>query len=109
MQENKKIPIRKRDIVILVILVPLVFWVGYMSLGTIFMGRVGLLIPDWFFTIWGLVAILSFDIIWVFVAFKFWSHKNTRLKVYLTALILTLSASMLLGLLVVKGFAESMH
>jgi hypothetical protein len=109
MQENKNSPLYKIDIVILIILVPLVFGVGYMSLSTLFMGSIGLLLPDWFFTIWGVGAILSFDALWVVITFKFWTHGNTRLKIFLTAMILTISASMLLSLLVVKGFAESMH
>jgi hypothetical protein len=106
---KRKSPLSKIDIVILVILTPLVFWFSYMSLVALIMGRVGLLLPDWVFTIWGLVAILSFDIIWIFADFLLWPHKHIKIKAYFTAFILSLSASILLSLWVAKGFSESMH
>lgn len=109
MQEKKVSSLNKKDIVILIILVPLVFWVGYMSLGTLFMGRIGALMPNWFFTVWGGSAILGFDVLWGVTTFTFRPHVKIRLKIFLTVLILTLSASAILSLWVVKGFADSMH
>jgi len=109
MQKKKEYRMTVMEIIIIIILVPLVFVGGYMSLGTLFMGRIGALMPNWFFTIWGVIAILAFDVLWIIIVSKFWPQRKVRLKIFLTVLILTLSLSALLSLWIVKGLAESMH
>ena len=100
----------KKDIIILITLAVLVFIGGFLSLGALFMNTgMGLLLPDWFFTIWGGLAILGFDVLWVIVTFKLWYHGNIKLKVFLTASVVALSASLLFSSWVVKGIASAMH
>lgn len=87
----------------------LIFVGGYQIFGPLLMGRVGLLLPDWFFTVWGGLAILSLNGLWVVVAFKFWHGGNVKFKLFLTSVIIALSASLLFSSWIVKAFAESMH
>ena len=94
MQENKQNnKFRPWEIVLLVILTPIIFVLGYMSLGTLFVGSVGLLIPEWLFTIWGGLTILGLDALWIIITSKFWPHGKVKSKIILTVLVLTVSAA----------------
>ncbi|MCX6826906.1 MAG: hypothetical protein NTV06_06555 [candidate division Zixibacteria bacterium] len=108
MQEVKLLT--QKDIIILITLAVLVFIGGYLSLGALFMNTsMGLLLPDWFFTIWGGLAILGLNILWVVIIFRFCPHGHIKLKTFLTTLVFALSVSLLLSSWVVKGFADAMH
>jgi hypothetical protein len=105
----KKGSLNKKDIVILVILMAFISIGGYMLWGALLMNtRIGGWLPNGFFT-WGLAAILGFDVLWIAVLFKLWPHGSIRLRIYLTAIVLALSVSVLFSSLAVKAFADSMH
>jgi len=105
-----KSSLSKKDIVILVILATLILVVGFFFLSILLSSKIGFsLLPNWFFTPWGLLSILVFDAIWVITVFKFWPHRNRRLKIYLSVLIIALSVSALLSLYLNIVLSNAMH
>ncbi|OHB56992.1 MAG: hypothetical protein A2Y07_11565 [Planctomycetes bacterium GWF2_50_10] len=108
--EKTKSFLTKIDIVILAILATLVLVVGFFSLSRFLSGEIGFsLLPLWFFTPWGLLSILVFDVAWFVVALKFWPKENRRLKTYLNVLIIAFSVAALLSLYLVIALSNAMH
>jgi hypothetical protein len=91
MQKKKRqLPLSSFEIVLLVFAIPVIFYYTGRLLGE----PINSDAPTWFFGFLGLLAILGFDCAWI-ALMKFWPLKNLRVKIYLTSLILTISAVIL--------------
>lgn len=92
MQDDKgKYKLRRWEIVLWVILTPIIY------LGTtmlLFKPMNSVYMPDWFFSWLGFFIVLGFDVVW-FVIMRLWPLKNIKVKIVLTLLVITLSASVL--------------
>lgn len=92
MQEKKrKFPLSIPEIVFLIIFVPISFYVA-MRIFIKPMNRPDM--PYWFFGPIGPIIVIGFDVLWV-IAMRILSLKSIRVKIYLTLLVFTLSASVL--------------
>jgi hypothetical protein len=113
MQEKKrKIPLSICEVVLLVVLIPILFYYSGKLLWMIGESETPSWFPywfaSWFTSIWGLLAVLGFDCLWI-IAMVFWSLKNLRVKIYITLFILTISGAILVFWLQVRAFSGSMH
>ncbi len=91
MQDKKrKNPLSRLGIVCLVILIPIVYWRTTLLL----FQPMNLYTPLWFSPQLGLLVIVGFDIMWV-ILMKLCPLKCTKVKIVLTVLVLTLSASVI--------------
>ena len=92
MQEKKrKFPFTPLETILLAILTPIIY------LGTtmlLFKPMNSVYMPDWFFSWLGFFIVLGFDVVWV-VIMRLWPLKNIKVKIVLTVLVITLSASVL--------------
>jgi hypothetical protein len=111
-EAKRRFPLRKYDIALLIIMVPIVFYCSGKLFWMIGESETPSWIPYWFsnwFTgIWGALTVLGFDCAWI-VAMIFGPLKNVRIKIYATVFILTISAMILFSMLVAKALSESMH
>jgi hypothetical protein len=73
------------------IVIPVVF---YVAMRTLIKPMNSPNMPSWFFGLMGPLMVIGFDIAWVIVM-KVPFINNIRVKIYLTLLVLTLSASVL--------------
>jgi hypothetical protein len=89
-EEKRKLPLSRWEIVCLAILTPIVYWRAMRLLIKPMNEHMGY----WFYTALGLLVVLGFDIVWV-IMMKLWPLKNAKVKIVLTVLVLTLSASVI--------------
>jgi len=91
MQKKKReFPLSSFEIVSLVFVLPAIFYYS----GRLLWEPINSHAPMWFFSFLGLLAILGFDCAWISLM-KLWPLKKLRVKIYLTSLILTISAVIL--------------
>jgi len=99
MEEKKeKFPLTAPEVVLLIIFMPILFYVA-MRMSVLLMNSPGM--PHWLFGPIGPLAVIGFDVLWL-ISMKLPLTKSKRIKIYLTLLILTFSASMLGGWTVLK-------
>jgi hypothetical protein len=91
MQEKKrKFPLSIPEIILLIIFIPVIFYKTMRGL----IKPMNSYAPYWFSTVLGFLVVLGFDTLWV-IAMKLSSLENIRIKIYLTLIVLTFSASVL--------------
>ena len=92
MQEKKrKFPLSVPEIIFLIMVIPTIF---YVAMRILIKPMNSPDMPYWFFGLIGPLMVIGFDILWV-IAMKLLFKNNIRVKIYLTLLALTLSASVL--------------
>ena len=100
-REKRPFPLSRGEIVSMVILTAIVY-VGSVILLFRPMNECG---PDWFFTPVGLFTVLGFDMAW-FMIMKLWKVRNMHVKIILTVLVFTLSASVLTCWLLLNALSK---
>ena len=91
MQEKKrKLPLSSLEIVLLAILSLIIFW-GTMRL---LLRPMNDYAPYWFSTPLGPSCVLGIDIVWIIIL-RSWKLKNVKVKIIITSLVFTISASVL--------------
>ena len=83
------------------ILTPIIYWAGFRLL----FEPINYLMGEWFFTPLGLFAVLGFDVVWIIII-RLWPLRNIHVKIVLTLLVLTLSASVLTCLVVLRSLGD---
>jgi hypothetical protein len=110
--KKRRFPLRIYEVVLLIILIPVVFYYSSKLFWMIGESETPSWVPYWFsswFTgIGGVLTVLGFDCLWITVMI-FGPPKNIRIKIYATIFILTISSMILFSLLVAKALSESMH
>jgi len=111
-EAKKKFPLSIYEVILLVIIIPIVFYYSGKLLWMVLESETSPWITYWlislFTDILGLLAVLGFDCLWI-IAMIYGPLKNLRIKIYTTVFILTISAVILVSILAAKAFAGSMH
>jgi len=109
---KRKFPLSIYEVILLVIIIPIVFYYSGKLLWMVLESETPPRITYWlislFTGIWGFLAVLGFDCIWI-IAMIYGPLKNLRIKIYTTVFILTISAVILVSILAAKALAGSMH
>jgi len=102
MRENtRKFPLGYWEIVFLAILTPVI----YLGATRLLFEPINFHMGYWFFSWLGFFIVLGFDVVWV-VLMKLWPLKNIKVKIVLTLLVLTLSASVLTCWIVLNALSD---
>jgi len=91
------------EIVLLAVVMLMVYAGGVLLLFDVINRAMG----DWFFSPLGIFVVVGIDIVWVAWVIR-WQLKNARIKIILTAFVLTLSASVLTCLVVLSSLGDMM-
>jgi hypothetical protein len=120
---KKKFPLTILEVVLLIILIPIVFYYCEKVLWGLAESGVPTWLPwwllwpmrwlvDWFFdwygNFWGPLIIVALDCLWI-TAMVFTLKKWIRIKIYTTLFILTNSVALLFFWAVATAFAGAMH
>ncbi len=105
MQDKKrKFPLSICEIVLLAIGLPILFYYT----GKVLWEPMNSDAPMWFFSLLGLLAVLGFDCAWIAIM-KLWPLKSLRIKIYMTLLVLTISAVILTCWIAMNALGGAMH
>jgi hypothetical protein len=125
MQEKaKKFPLTIIEVIVLIVMIPILFYYSGKFLFTFerssipgwfpwwldwftywFMGYILNWLGDLLDKTWGLLFILGFDCLWL-ITMKIWPLKSLRIKIYMTSVVLTLSAVLLYGWFIANTFGK---
>jgi hypothetical protein len=110
-EKKKKFPISMYEIILLLVIIPVVFYYSGKLLWHIEESNTTSDLLRWFTNLlldMGPLSILGFDILWI-IAMKFWPLKSLRIKIYSTAFIFTMSAMLLVSWMAATALRGSMH
>ncbi|MGB2807883.1 MAG: hypothetical protein WBC22_09090 [Sedimentisphaerales bacterium] len=110
--KNRKFPLSAYEIVLLIIMIPAVFYCWtrlfwYPKFGS-FLRMLNSALPEKLLSPWGPSVIISLNILWL-IAMYFLPFKNPRIKIYTTLLFLTVSGATLIFWITANAFGGAMH
>lgn len=100
-EKRRKLPLNPVEVLFLAVLTPVIFFVATKLL----LRPMNSYAPLWFSTPIGFFTVLGFDVLWG-ISMKLWPFKGVKVKIFLTSLVLALSASVLACWVILNALSD---